>query len=431
MVSMTFDLAPTFASPAAAESRRIILRLRDAGFTALWAGGCVRDALLGKTPKDFDVATDATPDAVRDVFGKASTLAFGASFGVIGVLPRRDDRDGNETVQPTEVATFRSDGTYTDGRRPDSVHFGDARADALRRDFTINGLFYDPVQSLVIDYVGGQNDLADGVLRTIGDPEQRFDEDKLRMLRVVRFATTLGFRIDRATQASVESRAGEMNVVSGERIGAEMRRVFAHASAADGIGHLIDCRLHEPVLPELHRIDMAAALRAMVVAGDKPFAVGLACLLVHHPTPIDALAAITGRWKLSGEEVRQVTAAITHHETILESDRIPWSTVQPILADRDGAIVVQLAQAIARSSGRETAGVELAQQKQTLAREQLDPPPLITGRDLQALNIPAGPHYRTILETIRRGQLDGEITTPGQASTMAQAMTQEPGQRTP
>lgn len=419
---MTANPTNTFTSPDAAESLRIILRLRDAGFTALWAGGCVRDALLGKAPKDFDVATDATPDAVRDVFGKASTLAFGASFGVIGVLPPRGDRNSSESVQPTEVATFRSDGTYTDGRRPDSVHFGDARADALRRDFTINGLFYDPVQSLVIDYVGGQDDLAAGVLRTIGDPEKRFDEDKLRMLRVVRFATTLGFKIDPATQSSVQSRASEINVVSGERIGAEMRRVIAHASAADGIGHLIDCRLNEPVLPELHRIDMAEAMRTLDAANEKPFAVGLACLLVHNHAPAEALAAITDRWKLSGEEVRQVTAAITHHKTILQSDQLPWSTVQPILADRDASIVVELAEIIAASKGISQAGISLARQKQTLPMNELDPPPLITGEDLKAMQIPAGPHYRVILESIRRDQLDGKITTTDQAKTIAKSI---------
>ncbi len=141
------------------------------------------------------MATNATPDSVREVFGRSRTLAFGASFGVIGVLPPRSkQRDRNGPVEPTEVATFRSDGDYSDGRRPDSVHYGDAEQDALRRDFTINGLFYDPQEDRVIDYVGGEADLQRGLLRTIGDPLERFGEDKLRMLRAVRFATTLGFQ---------------------------------------------------------------------------------------------------------------------------------------------------------------------------------------------------------------------------------------------
>ncbi|MEM1067781.1 MAG: CCA tRNA nucleotidyltransferase, partial [Planctomycetota bacterium] len=158
------------------------------------AGGCVRDALLGRQPKDYDVATDATPDAIREVFGKRKTLAFGASFGVIGVLPAKGG--GAQTHEPTEVATFRSDGSYSDGRRPDSVHFGDAENDAQRRDFTINGLFYDPLSDQVIDYVGGVDDLKAGLLRTIGNPVERFAEDKLRMLRAVRFATTMALQID-------------------------------------------------------------------------------------------------------------------------------------------------------------------------------------------------------------------------------------------
>ncbi len=413
---MTIDSTETFGSAAAEESLRIIRRLNDAGFVAMWAGGCVRDALLGKTPKDFDVATDATPDAVRDVFGKKATLAFGASFGVIGVLPPR--RDDAQTLPPTEVATFRSDGTYSDGRRPDSVHFGDARADAQRRDFTINGLFYSPVQSLVLDYVGGQSDLAAGVLRTIGDPDQRFGEDKLRMLRAVRFTTTLGFKIDPATLDSVRAHAAEIELVSGERVGAEMRRVLIHEHAAEGLRHLVDCGLDDPVLPELSSIDVKSAGETLTRAGEKPFAVGLACLLTHHRSPIKALAAITGRWKLSGEEVRQVTAAIRGYETIANADTLPWSSVQPILADRDGAIVVGLAAAIAPKS----AGVERARQKLTLPPPLLDPPPLITGDDLKEMGIPAGPNYRVILETIRREQLDGSIRDREQAAARAEEL---------
>jgi tRNA nucleotidyltransferase/poly(A) polymerase len=421
------NLADTFHSDAATESLRIILRLRDAGFVAFWAGGCVRDALLGKTPKDFDVATDATPDAVRDVFGKKSTLAFGASFGVIGVLPPidrdRHPRNGDQTIQPTEVATFRSDGTYSDGRRPDSVHFGDAQADALRRDFTINGLFYDPVQSLVIDYVGGQADLAAGVLRTIGDPRQRFDEDKLRMLRAVRFATTLGFRIDPATMASVQSRAAEIDVVSGERIGAEMRRVLAHAKATKGIEHLIQCHLETAVLPELADIDLDRAAETLNAAGEKLFVVGLAALLVHHPSPIEAMRSITARWKLSGDEVRQVTAAIMHHAAVLRADVLPWSTVQPILADRDASVVVEVADALARSDSMSRDGVALARQKLALPPEQLDPPPLISGDDLRSMGIAPGPNYRVILETIRKQQLDQQITTQEEATQIARNLT--------
>ena len=177
----------------------VVKTLQAAEHEALWAGGCVRDQLLGRTPKDYDVATSASPEQVRDVFGKRRTLPIGASFGVITVLGPK-----GSGVDPIEVATFRRDGGYSDGRRPDAVEFTDAKEDALRRDFTINGMFFDPVESKVIDYVGGKEDLAARVVRAIGDPSERINEDKLRMLRAVRFASTFGFELESATLAAVQ-----------------------------------------------------------------------------------------------------------------------------------------------------------------------------------------------------------------------------------
>ena len=240
------------------EALRICQRLVEAGHVAYFAGGCVRDALLERQPKDFDVATDATPARVREVFGKKRTLAFGASFGVIAVLPHRStggfsaSADQN-LMMPTEVATFRSDGTYSDGRRPDKVSFGDARNDAFRRDFTINGLFYDPAAGQVIDFVGGQDDLAKQLLRTIGRASERFEEDKLRMLRAVRFATTLGFALDDETQTEMTRLASEISVVSGERIGAEMRRILVAPEAASGLRLLVETGLDRVIWPTLSR----------------------------------------------------------------------------------------------------------------------------------------------------------------------------------
>ena len=232
-----------FDSEASGEAFRVMAKLSDAGFVAYLAGGCVRDALLGRPPKDFDVATNATPESVRDVFGRKRTLAFGASFGVIGVLPEKSSKQSN-AVLPTEVATFRSDGDYSDGRRPDSVQYGSAEEDALRRDFTINGMFYDPVAAKVIDYVGGQDDLQSGVLRTIGTASHRIDEDKLRMLRAVRFATTLGFAIHDDTRNAIRDHASEIAVVSGERIGTEMRKILKSENVAEGLRKLFDCDLN-------------------------------------------------------------------------------------------------------------------------------------------------------------------------------------------
>jgi poly(A) polymerase len=206
----------------------VVKRLRDAGHNALWAGGCVRDQLLGLSPKDYDVATSALPDAVRDLFGRRRTLAVGASFGVITVL-------GGKPLEPIEVATFRTDGDYRDGRRPESVAFTDAEHDAQRRDFTINGLFYDPLEERVVDYVGGVADIEARVVRAIGDPRRRFGEDKLRMLRAVRFAATYGFALDPDTLAAIRDMAAGVTAVSGERIGGELRRVLTHRLRRRGV----------------------------------------------------------------------------------------------------------------------------------------------------------------------------------------------------
>src|SRR2546421_9642884 len=190
----------------------VVQRLRDAGYQALWAGGCVRDELLGLVPKDYDVATDARPEEVRRRFRR--TLAVGMSFGVIEVLGPRTEA-GPLVVQ---VATFRSDVSYSDGRHPDAVVFSSAREDALRRDFTINGMFFDPLDNQLIDYVGGQDDLRAKVLRAIGDPTARFAEDKLRLLRAVRFATRFELTVEPATETAIRAMAPAITVVSAERI---------------------------------------------------------------------------------------------------------------------------------------------------------------------------------------------------------------------
>src|SRR5262245_25703221 len=193
----------------------IVRHLRGAGHEALWAGGCVRDQLLGLKPKDYDVATSATPDQIREVFGRRRSLPIGAAFGVITVL-------GPHEAGQIEVATFRTDAAYSDGRHPDSVAFTTAEHDAQRRDFTINGLFFDPVAEQVVDYVGGQDDLKRRTIRAIGDARQRLGEDKLRMLRAVRFAAAFGFTIEARTMHAIQEMAGDINTVSAERIGMEI-----------------------------------------------------------------------------------------------------------------------------------------------------------------------------------------------------------------
>ncbi|HTI49987.1 MAG TPA: CCA tRNA nucleotidyltransferase, partial [Planctomycetaceae bacterium] len=205
----------------------VVRRLQEAGFIALWAGGCVRDFLLGHPPDDYDVATSARPEDVRTLFGKHRTLAIGASFGVILVHGPRGGRTGD-----VEVATFRTEGPYRDGRRPEHVAFATPEEDALRRDFTINGMFYDPLTDRVLDYVGGRGDLERHVVRAIGEPRARFAEDKLRMLRAVRMTARFDFELDESTAAAVREMSREILVVSSERIAQELKKMLVHVRRA-------------------------------------------------------------------------------------------------------------------------------------------------------------------------------------------------------
>ncbi len=207
----------------------VVRTLQNAGHTALWAGGCVRDELLGLTPHDYDVATSARPEQLRPLFRKRNEI--GAHFGVVQVIgPRADDGEW----LTIEVATFRSDGTYTDGRRPDTVTFSSPEEDAQRRDFTINGMFFDPLKGELIDYVGGRADLAAKVLRAIGNATERFTEDKLRILRAARMATRFALEIEPQTHAAARAMAAEIRVVSAERIAEELRKLLVHPNRAAG-----------------------------------------------------------------------------------------------------------------------------------------------------------------------------------------------------
>jgi tRNA nucleotidyltransferase (CCA-adding enzyme) len=408
----------------------ICLRLSEAGHTAYLAGGCVRDALLGREPKDFDVATDATPDRVREVFGRRRTLAFGASFGVIGVLPERprssrrsehaspQSDSPNPAAQLTEVATFRSDGEYSDGRRPDRVHFGDARHDALRRDFTINGLFYDPLEQRVIDYVEGQTDLARQILRTIGAAKERFEEDKLRMLRAARFATTLDFRLDPETKSEIITRADEIGVVSSERVGAEMRRLVTSPNAPTGLRLILECGLQRQVFPDLAACDFADVERLLQAraAFDFESSVALLLIAVEQSHPHASTAALTHelstRWRLSNEENRRIRAAIEHWHVVADADQLKWSVVQPVLVHRDIDCILSVAQAMVTAEDRSTAGIDQATEALAWSPEQLDPSPLITGQTLQQAGYRPGPNFRQWLQTIRAAQLDGKLNSP-------------------
>lgn len=237
----------TSERPDRTAARDVVRRLREAGHEAWFVGGCVRDELLGREPKEYDVSTAADPDTVESLFER--TVPVGKAFGVVRVLL-------GDTV--TEVATFRSDDAYVDGRRPTGVRFTSAREDAERRDFTVNGLFMDPETGEVLDFVGGRADLDARKLRAIGDPTQRFREDKLRMLRAVRFASTGPFEIDPPTWDALVAMAEEITVVSWERIQAELSRILTSGRSATGFRLLHASGLLRPILPEVAAMEGVA-----------------------------------------------------------------------------------------------------------------------------------------------------------------------------
>jgi poly(A) polymerase len=397
-------------------AEEVVRRLRGAGFEAFWAGGCVRDQLLHRTPKDYDVATDAVPERVRALFGPRRTLAIGAAFGVIVVI-------GPKEAGTVEVTTFRRDAPYSDGRHPDSVAFSSAEEDASRRDFTINGLFYDPIEGRVIDFVGGQNDLAAKRLRAIGDARHRFAEDKLRMLRAVRFSATFGFALDDDARAAIAEMAAEIHVVSPERIAMEMRRLLADASRAVGVRLMLEVKLAEEVLPEIVPRDDAGrerlndALESLARLGEEcGFPLALAALLYPF-VDAAAAAAVCARWRLSNKETERIGWLVENHAALKDAQTMRWSQLQPLLVAEGIDDLVALSEA---ASPVNAAAAAYCRSLLGQPREKLDPPLLLSGNDLLAHGIPSGPEYKTLLQRIRAAQLDGEVRTKAEALTMVE-----------
>ncbi len=390
---------------------QVTQKLQSAGYTALWAGGCVRDQLVGKAPKDYDVATNATPEQVRELFGKKRTLAIGESFGVITVL-------GPKSADPIEVATFRRDTGYSDGRRPDAVEFTDAREDAIRRDFTINGMFFDPIKQEVIDFVGGQEDLQRRVVRAIGDPHERIAEDKLRMLRAIRFAAVFDFELHHDTLLAVQQHVQDIKVVSGERIGAELRRMFNHSNRAVAVRLLSQSKLLPEILPGGERFDNAQVLgRAIsflerLPSGDFP---GSVCILLRQIDDRNVLEKLFDQWKLSNDELKSIGWVLRNISVLSQADSLAWSVVQPLLVQNDAQLALNVLQAETPKSS----GAGFCRERLTWAKDRLDPAPFLDGKKLQGLGIKPGPLFGKILTRVRVGQLDGEITSQKQAEEIA------------
>ena len=379
----------------------VVETLIEAGHEAVWAGGCVRDLLMGREPGDFDIATDALPEQVREVFGRARSFAVGASFGVVLVR----DRDGRE--DPVEVATFRTEGAYADGRHPDTVQFATRQDDARRRDFTINGMFMDPRTGEVFDDVGGKQDIERGLVRAIGEPEARINEDKLRMLRAIRFTACLGFALDPATAEAIAVHAEEISVVSAERIADEWRRMLADGTRAVAVRLAIETGLLASVFPEVPVAGYDAAVERLGHLPQSATAtVALAVLLVDVQDP----GAMCERLKLSNRETDEVTWLVASRGGLDQVvDRKP-SQFFPLLAhpSRDG--LLELIDAIGRGAAGPSDDVAWCRALlESVGIEELDPPALVTGEDLIAAGLRPGPLFKTLLGSVRDAQLDGDV----------------------
>jgi tRNA nucleotidyltransferase/poly(A) polymerase len=399
----------------------ITQKLSDAGHVAYFAGGCVRDQLLGIPPSDYDVATDAGPLRIRDIFGSSRTLMIGESFGVVCIQGKKEFPE-----QRVEVATFRSDATYSDGRHPDYVTFTDAEHDAQRRDFTINGLFYDPQQDRVIDYVGGQEDLKNKILRCIGDPDARFNEDKLRILRAVRFAARFSLELDRTTYDAMCRHAREIARVSPERIAAELRKMFILPKRAWAADLLAKSQQLSVFLPQLsaviHQPAWLKTLERIENLSPPYFESTLAALLLPL-TSSGAMEAnsqsiseyLATRLRLSRDEIDGTLFAIHHAQTLANALEHRWSVIQPLLISKYTARALSLAQAFEREGEGTTGSTAWCEAQCQLPIEQLNPAPLLTGNDLQRLGMSPGPRFKEILSELRAKQLDGFLSNSEQA----------------
>ena len=400
----------------------VVRRLREAGHQALLAGGCVRDMLLGEKSTDYDVATDASPQQVRRLF--PHVLLVGAKFGVAMVIRDR---------QRVEVTTFRSDLSYSDGRRPDGVRFATAREDALRRDFTINGMFYDPFARRVIDYVGGQEDLKAGLVRTIGPPRDRFAEDYLRMIRAVRFAIRFGFRIDPATAQAAREFAPKIVCISGERIHEELSKMLSRDSAEQALRLLHELGLSCQILPELCAAGgpwETAALRVAEVARRRDACLTFGALLMDLPPR--TVSAIVRRWGASNELRDALCFFAEHREDWQSAADLPLAVFKRLMARRDFARLRALWAVRERlQTGRTALGRRIARRAAEIPAAKVRPSPLVSGADLKRLGLTEGPLLGRIVRELYDAQLNEQFHSRREAMALARAKAQAARQSGP
>ena len=417
-------------------AREIAARLRESGHIAYFAGGCVRDMVRGLTPKDYDVVTDARPEVVQTLFPR--TFAVGAHFGVIIVL---------EKGFQFEVATFRSDDAYIDGRHPSAVHFSSPEEDAQRRDFTINGMFYDPVAEEVIDLVGGRADIDAKLVRAIGDPARRFAEDRLRMLRAVRFATVLDYQIDKNTWDALVANASSINQISAERVRDELMRIFQSPNRVRGWDLLDGSGLMRAILPELDAMkgvlqpeqfhpegDVFVHTRLMLQLLPEEVSVPLVFAVLFHDVakPVTATVDKTGRirfnehdrigaemteaimrrLRFSGAEIEATVEMVRQHMVFKDAPNMRVAKLKRFMARSTFDEELELHRVDCESSHRILDNYEfLLRKREEFANEPIIPPPLVRGDDLIALGLKPGPKFGEILEAVETRQLEGSLRT--------------------
>ena len=380
----------------------IIRQLRQKGYEAYLVGGCVRDMVMKIEPSDYDIATSAPPADIMKIF--PHTEPIGAQFGVVLVIHRG---------HPFEVATFRSDDAYVDGRRPTGVSFTNAETDVLRRDFTINGLLYDPIEDRVIDYVSGQADIRDHIVRAIGDPQKRFAEDKLRLLRAIRFGARLGYSIEPETWAAVCRMAPEITRVSAERIREELSRILTEGSAATGFRLLNESGMLPQILsPVTWNAHLESCLEFIPRGAAVDFAFGV---LVHDVSPGN-VRSIVQDLRMSVAEGLHVMALVQSLPKFPTLPSEPVHAVKRFLRQPRFEDHLELARICATAGDGDLRGFNFAVEKRRQwSLEEIAPHPLVSGDDLISMGFIPGPVFKEILTRVEDEQLDGRLTTAQQA----------------
>lgn len=412
---------------------QIVQTLQEHGYKAFLAGGCVRDMIMGKESFDYDIATDAMPHDVIRIFQK--TIPVGIQFGVVIVV-----KEGHNF----EVATFRTEDSYSDGRHPDRISFSTPENDVKRRDFTINGLLYDPVKDEILDYVGGRKDIEAGIVRTIGDPIERFTEDKLRMIRAARFACRFHFSIHKDTQQAIMQLAPQIHMVSAERIREELEKIITGPNPHIGIKLLEELHLLQEILPEVSNTRgvqqpenfhpegdvFIHTLLALSKMENPSWTLAMGVLLhdigkavtftvtdrirfnLHEKVGADMATEICDRLKTSTDDKERIRWLVLKHLCFKDAQKMRLNKLKRLFAEEGYPELAELCRADALASSGDLSDYDYCQEMfQKLSREEVKPEPLITGHDLIAMGLKPGPLFKEILTKIEDEQLDGNLTT--------------------